>query len=208
MKKSLLLALIAIVWCVVPVWAVEPGKTANRTEVKTQLTQPTKAKEITTQTREEMQAQRCEARQAKVTFRLNQTQQNRDKHYNLFGGVRKRIAALIIKYEKRGCDVAQLQTDLNKFDSLIAEFAAAFRDFTTSMKSVQTYSCDQTDTKFASATQLASKKNQVVREKSTAVKTFFKNTIQPELSQKVKTCAPLPKPSASPKTSPAIKGVK
>ena len=181
MKKTMFLALLVMLWLVTPARAVQGSTTANRSEIRVQ-------KEQVQETREELRQKRCDLIESKINFRTSQYEQNRDKHYNLYQGVRKRIADLITKQEGKSCNVATLKADLTKFDSLIAEFAAAFRDFNTSMQAAKEYRCGESEGKFASSAQTARQKNQVMREKALAVKTFFKSTIQPELSQKIKSC--------------------
>lgn len=197
MKKTIFLALLLMLWLVTPARAVQGTMTANRSEIRVQKEQVQEAREETKENREELRQKRCDLIESRINFRTNQYEQNRDKHYNLYQGVRKRIGDLVAKLEGKSCDVTTLKAELTKFDSLIAEFAAAFRDFNTTMQATKEYRCGESEGKFASSAQTARQKNQVMREKALAVKTYFKQTIQPELSQKVKACLASPKPSAS-----------
>lgn len=206
MKRTIFLALLAIVFLAAPARAVQSGMTSTRSEIQVQKQQLDAAKEIAAQNREENRQKQCDLIESRVNFRINQYEQNRDKHYALFQGVRKRIAALITKFENRGCDVAALKTDLTKFDALIADFAAAFREFTTSMQATREYHCGESEGKFATAAQESRGKSLALREKSQAVHAYFKNTIQPELAQKAKVCQPSPKPTAKPSASPLSGG--
>lgn len=206
MKKYILLALLPMFFVVVQVKAIEPRMTNVRTQFQLQKDQLTASKAAIIANRETIRQQRCAAIETKVNTRLQQMEQNRDKHYNLYQGVRKRIAALVTKFENRGCDVTKLKTDLATFDKLISDFAAAFRNFTSSMQAVREYRCTEKDGQFVTAAQTAKEKGVILREKAQAVHIYFKNTIQPELSQKAKTCQPSPKPSVKPSPSPEIKG--
>lgn len=206
MKTTIFLAVLAIVWLVSPVRAVEPGMTGTRSEIKLQKEQKEEARELAMTNREENRQQQCDLIESRINFRINQYEQNRNRHYSIFQGVRNRIAALIAKFETRGCDVAGLKIDLTKFDTLIADFAAAFREFTTSMQATREYRCGESEGKFAAATQESRGKSLALRQASLAVHEYFKNTIQPELSQKAKVCQPSPKPTTKPSASPEVKG--
>ncbi len=203
MKKTIFLALLLMLWLATPARAVQGAMTTNRSEIRVQKEQIETAREETKENREELRQQRCDLIESRINFRTNQYEQNRDRHYNLYEGVRKRIGDLVTKLEGKSCDVTTLKADLTKFDSLIADFAAAFRDFNTSMQATKEYRCGESEGKFASSAQTARQKNQTLREKALAVKTYFTGTIQPELSQKVKACLPTPAPSASPTTEGA-----
>jgi len=200
MNKTIFLALLLMLWLATPARAVQGGMTTNRNEIKVQKEQIQEAREVTKENREELRQKRCDLIESRINFRTSQYEQNRDKHYNLYQGVRKRIADLVTKLEGKSCDVTTLKADLTKFDSLISDFAASFRDFNASMIATKEYRCGESEGKFTSSAQTSRQKNQVMREKALAVKTYFKETIQPELSQKIKTCLPSPKPSASPTT--------
>lgn len=203
MKKTIFLALLLMLWLATPARAVQGAMTTNRSEIRVQKEQIETAREETKENREELRQKRCDLIESRINFRTNQYEQNRDRHYNLYQGVRKRIGDLVTKLEGKSCDVTTLKADLTKFDSLIADFAAAFRDFNTSMQATKEYRCGESEGKFASSAQTARQKNQALREKALAVKTYFTGTIQPELSQKVKACLPTPAPSASPTTEGA-----
>jgi bisphosphoglycerate-dependent phosphoglycerate mutase len=203
MKRTIFLTMLAIVWLVTPVQAVEPGMTNARSEIRLQKTQLHATRSATLANREEIKQKQCDLIENRINFRLSQSEQNRDKQYNIFQGVRKRIAALITKFGNRSCDVASLKTNLTTFDILIANFSSAFREFTTSMQATREYRCSESEGKFATATQASRGKSLALREASQAVHTFFKNTIQPELSSKAKECQPSPKPSAKPSPKPS-----
>jgi hypothetical protein len=198
MNKILFPALLILASLATPIWAIEPGMSSVRSEVKLQREQLQEARELAETNREENREAKCDLIETRINTRLNQTEQNRDRHYNIFQGVRTRVGALITQFEHRGCDVAGLKTNLTKFDALIADFAAAFREFTASMQATREYRCGESEGKFAQAAQESRGKSLALRTASQAVHAFFKNTIQPELMQQAKICQPSPKPSASP----------
>lgn len=209
MNKAAFFAPLLSIAVVVPVWASEPGTTTNRALTLKEVV-PTASPLI--HSREQNVQARCQLSESKINFRINQAEQSRDKHVSIYNGVKKRLDNLVAKFESKGCDVSTLKNNLTKFDSLIQDFGAAVRDYTGSLQNTRNLQCGDTQGKFVGAAQTARQKLLVVKQKADAVHEFFKTTIQPQLSQKIKECSPSPKPTLKlktvPSSSPAVSSVK
>jgi chromosome segregation ATPase len=192
MKKSYLLALLLTMWFVVPARAVENGAT-TREQIKTQRAE-NKA------TQQEIRDDKCQLTESKINFRLNQMTQARDRHYETYQNISKRISDMISRWEAKGCDVTKLKTQQAEVEKMLADFSAAFRDLESSMQDTKQYQCGDSQGKFVSAAQQARTKNQTLRQKALAIRTYITNTVRPTMQTTMQACMPSPKPSVSPTT--------
>jgi len=184
------LALLLSMWIVAPVRAVEPGassapeqRRAAREELKT-----TRA-EIK-ETRTELKEDKCQMAEAKINFRLNQITENRDKHYETYQNMKQRMDGMITRWEGQGCNVSTLKTQRTQLETMLADFATAYRNLESSFQDTKQYQCGESQGKFVSAAQSARAKNQTLQQKALALRTYFINTIKPTLLSTIKTCKP------------------
>jgi chromosome segregation ATPase len=133
---------------------------------------------------------RCEQITARINNRISRYEANKDKWHSRFTGIRLRIQNLIGILEERGCDTTTLTADLNTLESLLEEFAAAFRLFHTSLQGTRAYVCSENDSDFA--TQVAQSRNELVQVKTAAdnLKNFVDNSLKPHLKEVSTACQP------------------
>jgi hypothetical protein len=160
-----------------------------RQQIQTDV-QPTR-QAVKEQVQERVQARAeavCENVTARIENRINQYEQNRDKWMTHHQGVVKRLNSLADKLESRSCDVTIIRNDIQKYQLLVSDFAAAFRLFHDSLNDSRQYACGESQGQFADKLKQARTEVQAVRTSGAALKDFFNATLKLHLRQVGQTC--------------------
>jgi len=158
---------------------------------------------IRQQTTEKLE-DRCEMISAKINNRINLYENSKDKYHSRFQGIAMRLNDLAENLENRGCDVSPLRSDLDEYNTLLSEFAAAFRDFHLSLIGSRQYVCGESEGQFSSQISQSKPKLQLAKQKARALQNFVLNTLQPQLRSTAQACSITVQPTVEPTSQPVI----
>lgn len=167
-----------------------PGRLEQKRQVAQEKLEAVKAS--ASARREEVKQLYCDKVTSRIEFKLNQYESNKDKYTSRYQGVKSRLTDLTEKLEKKECEVGEVQADLEAFDVLINDFAAAFRDFHLTLQGSRQYACGESEGQFANQIQASHAKLQLAKQKAQAVHTYFKNTLKPHIREMVNSCPAKP----------------
>lgn len=140
------------------------------------------------QAREQAMEKVCAQTEARIEARLTRYAQNRDQWMNRHQGIISRLTSLADKLEARGCDAAQLRAEIQTYQGLVENFAAAFRDFYTSLQGTRQYACGQSEGQFASQVRESQTKLQAVQAAGNTLQQHVKTTLQTRLQTANQAC--------------------
>ena len=153
--------------------------------------------------RQELRENMCERVKARIEERRENFQDRRDRHAAIYQGIVNRLNNLVSKLKARGCDASQVETDLSAFDKLINELVTAFNLFLDKVHAVGVPVCQEQPGDWRTALTAAKDQLRAVQAKQREIRTFYKNTLKPDVKTAGQTCRAQTRPSPTPTASPA-----
>lgn len=123
----------------------------------------------------------CSAVTTKITSRIKYFNVNRNKHVDNYIAAKSKIVGLVDKLEAKGYDVSKVRTDLVQYDALLKAFADSYSLYITDLTATQNYACGKNEGEFRSQLLAARTQLRAVRTADQAVKSFFRETLKPDL---------------------------
>lgn len=148
------------------------------------LVSPMKTKaELNADAAKALQAARCAKIQEKIAAKSVGFDENKDRHYNAYKNLRDRMEKLVARLEAKGYDVADLKDDLSVLDTKIQKFADDYVAYQAKLGETKDYACGHSNGEFKTKLQEARAFLRTVREDSKDIKSYYLNTIKPELKE-------------------------
>jgi chromosome segregation ATPase len=146
--------------------------------------------EAMAETRQEHVDAVCEKLTARINNRLNSYEESKDKWHSRYQGIIKRLESLNQKLDEKDCDTSQIDADITTFQSLLDEFAAAFRVFVTQLQGSRAYVCGESQGDFSNQLTTARAKLAPVKSAASNLHNFVQSTLKPHLRLVKNNCQP------------------
>ena len=133
------------------------------------------------QKRQELRTQRCELLTQRTDAHINRYENNRVGHVNAFTNIKERLERLITRLQERGYDTDKLKEDVEILGMKIDKLSQDLDLFIEKLREAKNYTCGESEGAFAEAMRVARDQLKIVREDVRDIKTFYRNTIKPDI---------------------------
>lgn len=127
------------------------------------------------------QAARCAKIQEKIAAKTAGFDENKDRHYEAYKNLKDRMEKFLAKLTDKGYDVTEFKADLAVLNTKIQKFADDYAAYQVKLGETKDYACGHSDGDFKAKLAEARTLLKTVREDSKDIKSYYLNTIKPDL---------------------------
>jgi hypothetical protein len=140
--------------------------------------------------RQETVADRCVRVTAKIDSRLNFYDDKKGNYNNRYMEYQAAVTQKASDWKKAGCNTAIVDADLVTLGDKLTAFAAAFRDFHTTLEGSRAYVCGESQGKFAGQVNMSRQKLLAFKASAATLRDFVNNTMRPHVKAARALCEP------------------
>jgi cytochrome c556 len=138
--------------------------------------------------RQEVRENMCQRVKDRIEDRRERFKEHRDQRANIYRAVIQRLNNLVTKLEGRGCDAAQVKTDISTLESLVDELVAAFNLFIDKLQAVGVPVCQEEPGDWKAAMAQVREQLQAVKAKHQEIRSFYQDTLKPDVKAAGQAC--------------------
>ncbi len=140
-----------------------------------------KVQEETQEKRKEFVGKKCDQLEQRIATKITNFDNTHQFHVRQYGLMKEKIEKVIATKEAEGKDVSKLKTDLQTFNDKVALFATHRQEFIDALKRTQEHACGESEGAFKAALKTAQEKHKVVIADAKDIRSFYMNTLRPDL---------------------------
>ena len=147
-----------------------------------ETTEPNNSLQKRKQTREQLRLERCELGEQKFQAHIGRYENVRRGHLASFNNMKTRLEKFIVRAQERGYDTTKLEEDVEVLGVKIETLSQDMTLFIAKLQESKTHTCGSADGTYAEAVKAAKDQLKIVREDVMDIKTYFRNTIRPDIT--------------------------
>ncbi len=124
---------------------------------------------------------RCTQIENKIQVQIGRYEDGKARHLNSYSNLANRLEKLITRLEDKGYDTTQLKTDLVTLKTKIAKFSTDYLVYITRLNGTKAYACGKSEGEFKNELKSAKDLLKAVQDDSEEIRSFYQETIKPDL---------------------------